>query len=209
MTIVLTNNINFHLLFLDAFCIAFRSLFRLLRCSHVTQLANFSRGAQNLTMPENSHSCGPGVTVGAINGLKAVPWREGASRQWGEEELGKPWRGGGGQYPTGSTPRYAQMTPLMDLVYGAGHREEGFDVGGRSDWWGNLQPTTKPLYGPNLIARLTLTSISLKTSLSARALPVPSSYLLPYHRVSTFLPFAEISSHPSRILSSSFFPVDL
>lgn len=69
----------------------------------------------------------------------------------------------------GSTPRYAQMTPLMDLVYGARHGKEGCAVGDRGDWWGNLQPT-KPLYGPNLIAHLTLTSISLKTSLPAAPL---------------------------------------
>jgi len=36
-------------------------------------------------------------------------------------------------YTVGSTPRYAQMTSLMDLVYGAGHGKEGCEVGGRGD----------------------------------------------------------------------------
>lgn len=70
------NNVNS--LFLDIallYLIAFQPLCgSYATLAHVTRLsANFSGGAQNLTVPEGCHSCGPGVTVGAINGLKAVP----------------------------------------------------------------------------------------------------------------------------------------
>lgn len=80
-----------------------------------------------MTVPVGGHSYGPGVTVGALNGLKAVLGEPGYRGK------GKPRQGGGGQCPTpavGSTPRYAQMTLLMDLVYGVGHGKEGCEEGG-------------------------------------------------------------------------------
>lgn len=112
-------------------------------------------------MPEGDHSCSPDVTVEAINGLKVV---SGGSRGRNRRLRGGGSRGKGGSMlcTGGSTPRYAQMTSLMDLVYGVRHGK-GRMWGGEQRWLMSLRPT-RPLYGPNLIAHLTLTSISLETS---------------------------------------------
>jgi len=112
----------------------------LMRPSHVTLLvpraANFSGGAQNLTVPGRQPPfLRPGLTTGAINGLKSptrgCPVDEKRGKLHGSH-------GKGGQcsaLAVGSTPRYAQMTSLMDLVYGAGHEEGGAGHRGGGDWW--------------------------------------------------------------------------
>lgn len=83
-----------------------------------------------MTVPEGGHSCGLDVTVGAINGLKAV--LDGSKEAKGGSSEATAKRGGQCPMPAvGSTPRYAQMTLLMDLVYGAGHGKEGCEAGGK------------------------------------------------------------------------------